>query len=275
MLLALSGSACRIVRFYDDVDGAGGSSSSSGAGGTSTETSSTSSGTEPLGCDSPIGSSCDGELFPSCDSVSVEGVPCCYVSKVCEGGEVSWTSASCTDDCAQNCELVTDPEQCDAVGWCGWFAGACRQQGYDARFVGLWLVDQPCHAAYEATHYDFGPTGELSIVSSFGLEPGEQTGVVADCPQSTPSTYCESPLRCVFGDRWHSVGPTQLFVEGECNDGTTRAIHLGFTPEVQPVFACGGEGELLDVDGDTEWMHWGFEWSWRKCPVSTGPDSCL
>jgi hypothetical protein len=273
-LLAASGSACGIVRFYEDDEGASATSSSSSSG-TTTATSSTSTGVGPVDCDSPIGTACESGSFRSCDSVVIEGVPCCRVAKTCEDGELAWSSASCTDDCAQNCELISDPEHCDAVGWCGWFGGACRPQGYDARFVGLWLVDQPCHALYEATYYAFDAQGGLSIVDSVGLAPGEQTGLVTDCPQTTPPTFCESPLRCVFGDRWHSLGPTRLFVKGECNDGTTRAIQIGFTPEVQPVHACGGEGELLDVDGDIEWMHWGFEWSWRKCAEGTTPASCF
>lgn len=184
-------------------------------------------------------------------------------------------TTSCTDDCAQRCELVSDPESCDALAGCAWFAGACQPASHDPRFVGLWLVDQPCHALYEATYYELDATGALSVARSLGLEPGAQTGVVAPCPQTKPSMPCESELRCVFGERWHSVGPTQLYIEGVCSDGTTRAIHLGFTPEVQPVHACGGEGELLDVDGDPDWMHWGSEWSWRKCTPGTGPERCF
>ena len=41
---------------------------------------------------------------------------------------------------------------------------APREQ--DARFVGMWLVDQPTHALYEATYYTFEASGALRTGSS-------------------------------------------------------------------------------------------------------------
>src|SRR5687767_10090545 len=71
---------------------------------------------------------------------------------------------------------------------------------HDARFIGLWAVEQPLHAAYEVTYYDFGSDGSLRAVVS---EPadctghlGEHcvTGSVADCVPPPMQTWCAGAI---------------------------------------------------------------------------------
>ena len=37
-----------------------------------------------------------------------------------------WEPAACTDDCAQNCELIQNPEHCEAVPWCALSPDGCE-----------------------------------------------------------------------------------------------------------------------------------------------------
>src|SRR5262245_16193320 len=87
---------------------------------------------------------------------------------------------------------------------------------HDARFVGQWIVDQPAHAGYEASLYQFGADGSLELVRAFAFDgpaPAEPTGTVG-----------KDALSCAFGAGWHSKGSQVLVIDGECGDGRAREI---------------------------------------------------
>lgn len=74
---------------------------------------------EPDPCsEAALGGPCDA-AFPICRTETVEGIPCCMIDKVCASGVVEWP-VSCFDNCAQNCELVTNPVHCGVLPWCAW-----------------------------------------------------------------------------------------------------------------------------------------------------------
>lgn len=132
-----------------------------------------------------------------------------------------------------------------------------------ARFVGLWLVDQPYHARYEASFYALSAAGSVSLVDSYGLATGplpaeRQTGVVSPSLQST--------LLCRFGSRWRSVEERRLIITADCTDGVPRDVELRF--ESQPSQNASPDGATVSlgtVDGETGWVHPGFEWRFKKC----------
>jgi hypothetical protein len=68
--------------------------------------------------ESALGGPCDA-AFPICRTETISGIPCCMISKVCQNGVVAWP-VSCFDNCAQNCELVTNPVHCGVMPWCAW-----------------------------------------------------------------------------------------------------------------------------------------------------------
>lgn len=82
----------------------------------------------------PPASSCDeylmGRRSETCSvsdfgrcSHTIAGVPCCTRDVYCDDGVVV-DETSCTDDCAQSCELVEDASDCEAFR-CEWFVGGC------------------------------------------------------------------------------------------------------------------------------------------------------
>ena len=131
------------------------------------------------------------------------------------------------------------------------------------RFVGLWMVDQPYHAGYEATFYALSADGQLRVVDSFGVgygpNPGQfLTGVVAPSFQSS--------LQCVFGSTWRSAEAKRLFITGDCTDGTGREIELSFeSPASQNAAPEGATVSLISVGGEPGWLHPDFDWRFKKC----------
>ena len=93
----------------------------------------------------------------------------------------------------------------------------------DLNFTGLWLVDQPYHALYEATYYNFRPTGELLQGLSIGvdghLQEHGETGSVAR-PSGEPS--------CTFGDTWWNLDAFTVVILGTCSDQVFREISMRF-----------------------------------------------
>lgn len=69
-----------------------------------------------------IGTSCDDTFF-DCPTETIDGIPCCMISKVCENGIVEWPVA-CFDNCPQNCELVGNSVHCTLMPWCDWVEDA-------------------------------------------------------------------------------------------------------------------------------------------------------
>lgn len=154
------------------------------------------------------------------------------------------------------------------------------EREHDARFHGLWIVEQPYHALYEATFYDFRPDGALVTGASIPadcsghLAPHCVTGSVARCEPEEPGARCTSELTCVFGAEWYSLSDRRLVIVGACADGLARPIVIDLAPgaagNAEP---AGAGGELVSVGGDPAWSHDNWEWSFRKCP-SSDPATC-
>lgn len=141
------------------------------------------------------------------------------------------------------------------------------------RFVGLWLVDQPYHAGYEATYYSLAADGTVSVADSYtigGIGPPSpySTGVVA------PSWG--DPLRCEFGAAWHSISESRLMIETTCTDGVARTAELSFLSEAaRNGMDLGAKVSLVSVGGQSGWIHPDAQWRFKKCPPDVGtPRSC-
>lgn len=157
-------------------------------------------------------------------------------------------------------------------------------------WTGAWLVDQPAHALYEATVYDFQPDGTLVQGESLFFDSGVQAevGVVGKCVETYTEEWeecatngsCETrqythcvnwdPI-CTFGDRWGSRDERTLLIEGDCTDGTPHVIELTFPPDADLVEGAYLVPERIEVEGE-EWEHNWWEWAWHRCP---SPDECL
>jgi hypothetical protein len=153
---------------------------------------------------------------------------------------------------------------------------------HDARFVGLWAVEQPTHALYEVTYYDFAADGALAAVSSDPASCGGHlsqhcvTGSVANCVPRVPGERCEAALTCVFGDRWSSRSSSVLVIAGACSDGVARDIAIELAADSSSNTGWGGAGgTLLSVGGETSWSHDNWPWAFRKCPAGTDPATCV
>jgi hypothetical protein len=135
-------------------------------------------------------------------------------------------------------------------------AGAPRED--NPLFLGLWVVEQPSHALYEATLYELLPSGELVEHDTYllGAAPyqGYVTGTVANA---------DSSVRCDFHSRWTSAGARQLELGSECTDAQSRAVQLSF-PDGDP--ATGLVPTVDSVGGESGWAHRYFRWTWRMGP---------
>jgi hypothetical protein len=126
VLALFLGPGCGAIAVLEEgTGGAGGSTSTNGSAGTKGSSALTSSATKsssqtgmPDLCHASAGTACDPGTFPQCSPEQVSGIPCCYITKTCGPLGVGWEFAACTDDCAQNCELIQNPEHCPAVPWC-------------------------------------------------------------------------------------------------------------------------------------------------------------
>lgn len=128
----------------------------------------------------------------------------------------------------------------------------------DALFEGLWVIDQPSHALYEATLYELAPSGELNPLETMllGAEPwpGYTTGTVANADGS---------VRCQFEGLWRSIAERVVELDSTCTDATPRRVQIEL-PEGQDVMT-GVMPIVLPVEGDSGWEHRDWPWSWRKC----------
>ena len=160
-------------------------------------------------------------------------------------------------------------------------AGTARKR--HARFVGAWSVEQPFHALYETTIYNFSADGKVSILGSFPsncsghLSGVCETGHVSNCVRTPRQPVCESDVTCFFGDRWYSRDARTLVIDGDCSDDVAREIVIDFQPDASLNTIPGGSGGgLISVGGEAGWSHNSWEWSFRKCPVGASSlDDCL
>ena len=146
---------------------------------------------------------------------------------------------------------------------------------HDPRFHGWWAVEQPYHALYEVTHYEFRADGRLVTGTSIPADCSGHlsrhcvTGSVANCV----GNGCTSELTCVFGATWHSLDAHHLVIEGRCSDGRARDIVIELAVDASSNTELGGAGgTLVSVDGEAGWTHDSFAWAFRKCPA--GASSC-
>ncbi len=122
----------------------------------------------------------------------------------------------------------------------------------------MWIVDQPFHAGYEATVYEFDSVGIVRALDACDL-----SGLGDDYVTGTVES--ESGIRCEFGGSWQSNGPDQLVVSGDCDDDRERAIALRFDSDT----SRNTEGTSVIVDsvaGESGWEHRDFAWQWTRCP---------
>lgn len=78
------------------------------------------------GCAQPIGSPCECGT-PMCPGEPVQGIPCCQISRMCDGEEtckVAWSGAICHDWCDTSCPNAQDHDQCVTIG-CKWTDSGC------------------------------------------------------------------------------------------------------------------------------------------------------
>jgi hypothetical protein len=136
---------------------------------------------------------------------------------------------------------------------------------HDPQFQGWWIVDQPFHALYESTLYEFQPDGTLVTGASNPNDCSGHlaahcvTGSVANCVPTNGVDHCEGAVSCVFGTEWHSLDSTHVSIAGTCSDGQARDIEIEMTADPQ----------VLSVGGQTGWSHDNWAWSFRKCADST------
>jgi hypothetical protein len=136
-------------------------------------------------------------------------------------------------------------------------AGSLNPLATDPLFVGLWVVDQPGHALYEATLYELVTGGELIVHETYLLSSPPYDGYVTGTVEPE-----QGNVRCALGGSWTSAGNRQLRSSSTCTDGTPRSVLL--------TFPAGDETQgltptVVSVQGETGWAHRDFSWSWRKC----------
>jgi hypothetical protein len=128
----------------------------------------------------------------------------------------------------------------------------------DALFTGLWVIDQPSHALYEATLYELSADGMIGVIDTMvsGAEPwpGFVTGTVANSDAS---------VRCQFEGSWRSVEARVVELDSACTDGVVRRVQIEL-PETADLGA-GVMPIVRSVEGQSGFQHDGFPWSWRKC----------
>lgn len=135
---------------------------------------------------------------------------------------------------------------------------------YNAQWAGIWRVDQPHHALYEATWYEFRSDGTLLELQTEYLEGDNlmEIGFVSRCNRfsdasnSSPTCLEWSPT-CTFGQTWSAPDENTLIISGECSDNQDRLIKLTFDPNTEQPTEIMVENE--------EWVHNGFQWQWTRC----------
>jgi hypothetical protein len=141
---------------------------------------------------------------------------------------------------------------------------------WDDRFVGLWMVDQPTHGAYEVTFYTFEEGGQLlqtDFQDGWGGRFGE-TGSVAKAETFDPA--------CTFGDEWHSAGANALVIQGDCTDEVEREIVLELDSDPSNNSEMGGVTiKIVSVGGESDWIHADWPWMFRKCEAEQTEGECM
>lgn len=169
---------------------------------------------------------------------------------------LAFVAAACSDDATstpwqfQEEPEVEDPEQ--------------EEENANEAWAGIWRIDQPAHALYEATWYDFRPDGTLIELETqyLGSDNSMEIGFVSRCnrysnPSNSAATCLEWSPTCTFGDSWEAPDETTLLIAGECSDGQHRLIELYFGSHTS-------YPDEIIVENET-WEHNGFIWQWTPC----------
>jgi len=132
--------------------------------------------------------------------------------------------------------------------------------------VGYWLIDQPAHALYEASVYEFKSSGELRLVDNYAIEGiSEYTvGSVLKRGKCPPQNICPPEIKCEFGNEWHSNIFQILSISGVCSDGVQRNIKIWLRSYSDP-YSYHHDAVVLSVGGKWGWYHGPFYWHWTKC----------
>lgn len=131
-----------------------------------------------------------------------------------------------------------------------------------SRFEGRWLVDQPFHALYEATVYDFLSDGR--VVERCSLSFGDPGAIPVGQVART-----RDGRRCTFVGPWSSRDASVLAIEAYCDDSVERTVVLDVAWDGDRPSAVA----IQKVDGEESgWEHPGFEWRWLPCAAS--PTDC-
>jgi len=130
-------------------------------------------------------------------------------------------------------------------------------------FEGIWRVDQPSHAGYEVTLYEFGERGVLREIESIGMGSGQvPTGRVARCDefQVDGSNCVAYGPECLFSNEWKATDAQTLLITSACDDGQRRKVSIHFEGDLEA-----WQSPKVSVSGDENWFHNDFEWAWTQC----------
>ncbi|MFO0604396.1 MAG: hypothetical protein U0324_14530 [Polyangiales bacterium] len=125
-------------------------------------------------------------------------------------------------------------------------------------WTGLWIVDQPTHAEYEATTYRFARNGTLALDRAY------QSGFTPPAGAAPVGFVARGAVSCRFGARWSSAGAT-LRVDGVCSDGRARTIELSIAGDGSVGGAEPFMPSVLRVGDEPGWSHPRWPWRFRRC----------
>ena len=135
--------------------------------------------------------------------------------------------------------------------------------------VGYWIIDQPMHALYEASLYEFRSSGELRLVENYAYGESSTYAVgsvwKSNNPECPPLINCTPLLTCEFADEWKIGVDRVLTVSGVCSDGIRRDIKISLRAYYSGSDAISYDIVILSVDGERGWYHGPNAWLWRKC----------
>ena len=152
--------------------------------------------------------------------------------------------------------------------------------------AGIWRVDQPFHAGYEFTLYDFNENGTLEIIpvdapfsfpmdcSNFDtssiFDSGCEIGNVTRCDKDEFGNCMLPFLTCWFGNSWRALDSEVLSINGDCSDGEGRSIELLLQTNDNAPLSEITDGffvpQILSVGGESSgWTHERFRWAFEKC----------
>lgn len=123
-------------------------------------------------------------------------------------------------------------------------------------FAGVWRVDQPGHALYEASFYELRADGTMTYMEALSDDRHRPVGHVA--------SQVGGRVVCSFGSRWRPISATTLGITGDCSDAQPREIVLEVA-RPSPGYVGAVEVKLVSVGGERRWKHDGWFWEFARC----------